>query len=206
MNLFILFFSFRLLLFTLHWSGRPKCDRKLSRFLVCTHVSVCEFDRTSSLSRSLILSISCLTKLQKIMHFNLKHSKAHSRCWLPCHNYVGAWASEQLCVCAYMALSIYEIQRFWNFNNSSFWTFRTQHSRHKIRLACLCVCCCSWCSFSSSRIFCLLQRVCRVFGFSSSFIFISSVFWLRIIFISRLFLTDASIRSLRKGFIYLTKR
>lgn len=140
------------------------------------------------------------------MHFNLKHSKAHSRCWLPCHNYVGVWASEQLCAsaCVLMALSIYENQRFWNFNNSSFWTFRAQRSSHKIRSACACVWVCVVAvdvRFLLPAFFCLLQR-CLLHRFSSSFIFISSVFWLLIIFISRLFLTDASIRPLWNGLLF----
>lgn len=55
--------------------------------------------------------------------------------------------------------------------------------------------------FSFPHFFCLLQR-CLLHRFSSSFIFISSVFWLLIIFISRLFLTDASIRPLWNGLLF----
>lgn len=38
-------------------------------------------------------------------------------CWVPRNNYV-------MNACVYMALSIYKTEWFWNFNNSSFWTFR----------------------------------------------------------------------------------
>lgn len=83
---------------------------------------------------------------------------------------VNNFVSARVCVClrAYLALSIYEIQWFWNVNNSSLWTFRTQqqqHSSHKIRLACVCVCI-AVVIFSSSpfRIFSVrMSCVCNVY-------------------------------------------
>lgn len=39
-----------------------------------------------------------------------------------------------VCVCAYMALSIYKTEWFWNFNNSSFWTFRAHRIVQVIKI------------------------------------------------------------------------